>query len=195
MVSAQRQLPSAVPSPPALYPKPRRLSPQCVGRFGDRRPARRLLCWMLLVVDDVVVRWWRDERVLDHGDCDAGIRGESRQRTPCLACCRCRPHLRRYLAADAIGYVTRLGVETSRLLAIAECAGGWAVPFQAEVAIGCTMVSLVSVSIVPQAMEEQSKLAERILDHVADAARERSFAGTMPLPRCLATLPRRCSAR
>ena len=42
-------------------------------------------------------------------------------------------------------------------------------PFQAEVAIGCTMVSLVSGSIVPQAMEEQSKLAERIIDHVADA--------------------------
>src|SRR6516225_2339490 len=105
MVSAQRHLPGALPSPPRLYPKPRRFSPQCLGRFGDRSPARRLLSWMLLGVDDIVVRWWRDERVMDHGHCHACIRGESHRRTPCLACCGRRSHLRRYLAADAIGYV------------------------------------------------------------------------------------------
>jgi hypothetical protein len=49
-------------------------------------------------------------------------------------------------------------------------------------------------------MEEQSKLAERILDQSptlssVPTARERSFAGTMPLPRCLAILPRRRSAK
>ena len=102
MVSAQRHLPSALPSPSALYPKPRRFSPQCLGRFGDRSPARHLLCWLLLGVDDVVVRWWRDERVMDHGHCHACVRGEGRRRAPCLACCWRRSHLRRCLAADAI---------------------------------------------------------------------------------------------
>src|SRR5262249_5714302 len=105
MVSAQSHLPSALPSPPALYPKPRRLSPQSLGRFGDRSPARSLLCWMLLGVDDLVVRWWRDERVMDYGYCHTCVRGESRRRTPCLACCGRRSHLRRYLPADAIGHV------------------------------------------------------------------------------------------
>src|SRR5262249_39811644 len=58
-----------------------------------------------LGVDDVVVRWWRDEHVMDDGRCHACVRGESRGRAPCLACCGRRSHLRRYLAADAIGYV------------------------------------------------------------------------------------------
>src|SRR5262245_22247527 len=105
MVSAQRHLPGALPSPPALYPRPRRLSPPSLGRFGDRSPARSLLCWMLLGVDDVVVRWWRDELVMDYGYCHTCVRGESRGRAPCLACCGRRPHLRRYLPADAIGHV------------------------------------------------------------------------------------------
>src|SRR5262245_340037 len=105
MVSAQRHLPSALPSPPALYPKPRRLSPPSPARFGGRSPARRLLSWMLLGVDDVVVRWWRDELVMDYGYCHTCVRGESRGRAACLACRGRRSHLRRYLAADAIGYV------------------------------------------------------------------------------------------
>src|SRR6476659_2915619 len=100
MVSAQRHLPSALPSPPALYPMPRRLSSQCLGRFGDRRTARRLLCWMLLGVDDVVVRWWRDERVMDRNYCDARIRGENRRRAPRVARSR-RCSYRRRLVADA----------------------------------------------------------------------------------------------
>src|SRR5262245_56127401 len=102
MVAAQRHLPCAVPSTPVLYPKPRRLSPQCFGRFTDRSLARRLLCWVLLGVDDVAGRWWRDELVMDHGPCHSCVRGESRGRTPCLACCGRRSHLRRYLETDAI---------------------------------------------------------------------------------------------
>src|SRR5262249_11956057 len=105
MVSAQRHLSSALPSPPAFCPKPRRLSPQCLGRVGDRSLARRLLSWMLLGVDDGVVRWWRDERVVDHSHRDACIRGESHGRTRRVACCRPRSHLRRYLAAYAIDHV------------------------------------------------------------------------------------------
>ena len=100
MVSAQRHLPSALPSPPALYPILRRLSSQCLGRFGDRRTARRLLCWMLLGVDDVVVRWWRDERVMDRSYCDAHTRGENRRRAPRVARSR-RCSYRRRLVADA----------------------------------------------------------------------------------------------
>src|SRR5262245_42686844 len=61
---------------------------------------------MLLGVDDVVVRWWRDEHVMDHGRCHACIRGESRERTIYLACCGRRSHpLRRYLPADSIVYL------------------------------------------------------------------------------------------
>jgi Predicted metal-binding integral membrane protein len=86
--------------PPALYPILRRLSSQCLGRFGDRRTARRLLCWMLLGVDDVVVRWWRDERVMDRSYCDARIRGENRRRAPRVARSR-RCSYRRRLVADA----------------------------------------------------------------------------------------------
>ena len=100
MVSAQRHLPSALPSPPALYPILRRLSSQCLGRFGDRRTARRLLCWMLLGVDDVVVRWWRDERVMDRSYCDARTRGENRRRAPRVERSR-RCSYRRRLVTDA----------------------------------------------------------------------------------------------
>ena len=99
MVSAQRHLPSALPIPP-LYPIPRRLSPQCLRRFGDRRPARRLLCWMLLGVDDVDVRWWHDEPVMDGSYCDARARGENRQRASRVARSR-RWSYRRRLVADA----------------------------------------------------------------------------------------------
>ena len=35
---------------------------------------------MLLGVDDIVVRWWRHERVLDASYCDHRTSGESRQR-------------------------------------------------------------------------------------------------------------------
>src|SRR6185437_5266351 len=100
MVSAQRHLPSALPIPPALYPIPRRLSPQCLGRFGDRSPARRLLCWMLLGIDDVVVRWWHDEPVMDGSHCDARARGDNRQRASRVARSR-RWSYRRRLVADA----------------------------------------------------------------------------------------------
>jgi hypothetical protein len=48
-------------------------------------------------------------------------------------------------------------------------------------------------------MEEQSKLAERILKLLTlssvSTARERSFAGTPRVPCCLAFLPRRRSAK
>src|SRR6516225_831825 len=65
MVLVQGHLPSALPRHPALSPIPWRLSPQCLGRFEARRLARHSLCWMLWGVDDVVVRWWRDERLMD----------------------------------------------------------------------------------------------------------------------------------
>src|SRR6476660_9097548 len=55
---------------------------------------------MLLGVDDVVVRWWRDERVMDRSYCDAGIRGENRRRAPRVARSR-RCSYRRRLVADA----------------------------------------------------------------------------------------------
>src|SRR5262249_33478264 len=47
------------------------------------------MCWMLLGVNDVVVRRWRDERVLDGGYCDACARGENRQGTSRVAGSRC----------------------------------------------------------------------------------------------------------
>src|SRR5262249_58084547 len=93
MVSAQGHLPSALPRHPALSPIPRRLSPEW-------SLARHSLCWMLLGVDDVVVRWWRDERVLDCSYCDACARGESRQGAFRVAGSR-RWSYRRRLVADA----------------------------------------------------------------------------------------------
>jgi predicted metal-binding membrane protein len=63
MIPIKGHLFSVLPSPPSLYPTLRRLSSQRPGRLGDRGPARRLLCWMLLGVDDVVVRRWGNERV------------------------------------------------------------------------------------------------------------------------------------
>src|SRR5262245_9035636 len=80
MVLVQGHLPSALPRHPTLSPIPWRLSPRCLGRFKDRTTARHSSCWMLLVFDDVVVRWWRDERVLDGSYCDASTHGENRQR-------------------------------------------------------------------------------------------------------------------
>src|SRR5262249_10107772 len=94
MVSVQGHLPSALPRRPALSPIPRRLSPRCLWRVKDRSTARHSLCWMLLAVDDAVVRWWRDECVLYGGYCDARTRRENRQRALRLArsrrwsCCR-----------------------------------------------------------------------------------------------------------
>jgi hypothetical protein len=44
-------------------------------------------------------------------------------------------------------------------------------------------------------MEEQSKLTERILDQAPDAIICANDSGTMPLPPCLAILPRRRSAK
>ena len=55
---------------------------------------------MLLGVDDVVVRWWRDERVMDRSYCDARTRGENRRRAPRVARSR-RCSYRRRLVADA----------------------------------------------------------------------------------------------
>ena len=78
----------------------KRLSPQCLGGFKARSLARRSLCWMLLGVDDVVVRWRRDERVMDGGYCDVCVRGENRQRASCVARSR-RWSYRRWLVADA----------------------------------------------------------------------------------------------
>src|SRR5215831_14032901 len=100
MVSAQGHLPSALPRRPALSPIPWRLSPQCLWRFEARRVARHSLCWMLLVFDDVVVRWWRDERVFDGGYCDPRTTGENRQRAFRVAHSRRWPYRRR-LVADA----------------------------------------------------------------------------------------------
>ena len=37
---------------------------------------------MLLGIDDLGVRWWRDERVMDRSYCDAGTRGENHRRAP-----------------------------------------------------------------------------------------------------------------
>jgi hypothetical protein len=44
--------------------------------------------WMLLGVDDVVVRLWRDEYVLGGSYCDPRFRGENRQGAPRVACGR-----------------------------------------------------------------------------------------------------------
>src|SRR6516225_7285584 len=100
MVSIQGYLPSALPRYPALSPMPRRLSPRCLWRFEARSLARHSLCWMLLGVDDVVVRWWRGERVLDGSYCDACACGENSQRPPRVARSR-RWSYRRRLVADA----------------------------------------------------------------------------------------------
>src|SRR5262249_46643194 len=100
MVLVQGYLPSALPRHPAFSPIPWRLSPECLGRFEARRVARHSLCWMLLGVDDVVVHWWRDERVLDGGYCDPRTSGENRQRAPRVARSR-RWSYRRRLVADA----------------------------------------------------------------------------------------------
>jgi hypothetical protein len=56
--------------------------------------------WVLLGIDDVVVRRWRDEHVLDCGYCDACAGGENRQRTPRAAGSRRWSHRRR-MVADA----------------------------------------------------------------------------------------------
>src|SRR5262245_3675786 len=100
MVSAQGHLPSELPRYPALSPIPWGLSPQWLRRFEARRLARRSMCWMLLGVDDVVVRWWRDEHVVDGGYCDPRAHGKSRARAPRVASDRCRSYRRR-LVADA----------------------------------------------------------------------------------------------
>ena len=55
---------------------------------------------MLLGVDDVVVRWWHDEPVMDGSYCDARARGENRQRASRVARSR-RWSYRRRLVADA----------------------------------------------------------------------------------------------
>src|SRR5262249_21778567 len=77
---------------PALYPIPRWLSLQCLGRFEARRVARHSLCWMLLGVDDVVVRWWRDQHVMDGSYCDPRTSGENRQRALRVAHSRSWPY-------------------------------------------------------------------------------------------------------
>src|SRR5262249_43175077 len=100
MVLVQGHLPSALPRHPALYPIPRRPSREYLGGFKARSLARHSLCWMLLGFDDVVVRWWRDERVLDCSYCDACARGESRQGAFRVAGSR-RWSYRRRLVADA----------------------------------------------------------------------------------------------
>jgi hypothetical protein len=120
MVSAQGHLLSALPRHPALSPIPWRLSPECLGRFEARSLARRSLCWMLLGVDDIVVRWRRDEHVMDGGYCDACARGESRQGASRVARSRRWPYRRRLVAHAA--YV--------RCRAFADtCRGAHAVPW------------------------------------------------------------------
>jgi len=61
---------------------------------------------MLLGFDDVIVRWWRDERVMDGSYCDARARGENRQRTSRVARSR-RWSCRRRLVADAAHVLCR----------------------------------------------------------------------------------------
>jgi hypothetical protein len=71
-----------------------------LGGFEARGLARHSLCWMLLGVDDVDVRWWRDERALDGTYCAACARGENRQRAFRVARSRHWSYRRR-LVADA----------------------------------------------------------------------------------------------
>src|SRR5262245_26884009 len=101
MVLVQGHLPSALPRHPALSQIPRRLSQQCLGRVEARSLARHSLRWMLLGVDDVVVRWWRDERVLDGGYCDPCTSGEDRQRAFLVAYSRRWSYCRRLVANAA----------------------------------------------------------------------------------------------
>ena len=67
---AQCQTPLDVPD------APRRLSARCSGLLGARAASRHLLCRLLLGVDGVVVRSWRDERALDRSPCLARPLGE-----------------------------------------------------------------------------------------------------------------------
>src|SRR5262249_31762608 len=85
----------------ALSPIPRRLSPRCLGRFEARSLARHSLCWMLLGIDDAVIRWWRDERVLDGSYCDHRTTGESHQGALRVTHSRRWPY-RRTLVTDAV---------------------------------------------------------------------------------------------
>src|SRR5262249_20758840 len=101
MVSVQGHLPRALPRHSALSPISWRRSPQCLWRFKDRSTARHSLCWMLLGVDDVIVCWWRDERVFDGGYCDASTRGKNRQRAFFVAHSRRWPYRRRLVANAA----------------------------------------------------------------------------------------------
>src|SRR6516162_4913678 len=106
MVPIEGYLFSVLPRPPTLYPTPRWLSSQCLGRLGDRSPARRLLCWMLLGIDDVVVRWRRDERVMDRGHCSIRACGKSFTGWALrLARSRCWSYRRRCVVGDAIAHV------------------------------------------------------------------------------------------
>src|SRR6187551_736699 len=100
MVSVQGYLPSALPRHPALSPIPRRLSPQCLGCFAARSLARRSMCGMLLGVDDVAVRWWNGQHVMDGGYCDPRTGGENSQRPPRVARSR-HWSCRRRLVVDA----------------------------------------------------------------------------------------------
>jgi len=61
---------------------------------------------MLLGVDDVVVRWWRDERVMDGSYCDPRTPGENHPRTPCVSRSRHWSYHRR-LVADAAYVICR----------------------------------------------------------------------------------------
>src|SRR5262245_56183506 len=101
MVLVQGHLPSAFPRHPSLSPLAWRFSSRCLGRFEARSLARRSLCWMLLGFDDVVVCWWRDERVFDGGYCDASTRGKNRQRAFFVAHSRRWPYRRRLVANAA----------------------------------------------------------------------------------------------
>jgi hypothetical protein len=74
------------------------------------------MCWLLLGVDDVVVRWWRDERVMDRGYCSPRFRGEDRQRASRVARSR-RWSYRRGLVADA-AYVLRRACADTRCGAV-----------------------------------------------------------------------------
>ena len=56
---------------------------------------------MLLGVNDVVVRWWRDERFLDGSYCDPPFRGENSQRPPRVARSQRWSYRRRLVANSA----------------------------------------------------------------------------------------------